>query len=143
MDLLKTAENVFAANPDWKIYSRNPVLPPHYAGSNSKIINSIISEGCVIEGEIESSVIFDGVKTETGTAIRNSIIMHCSSIGKGSVITNAIIAENVKVGRQVTVGSPGEITKEKSHVITVIGNNAILEDGAVINKNTGEAAGVK
>jgi glucose-1-phosphate adenylyltransferase len=131
MDLLNSKDNILTQNSDWKIFSRNPVVPPHYISPNAKIINSIISEGCTLEGEIYSSVIFDGVKVEEGATVYNSIIMPCTKIGKGSTIKNAIIDENVKIGRKVSVGSTSKKDDNETNIITVIGNHTFLDDGIV------------
>ncbi len=58
MDLLDPDVPIELNDPPWKIYSRNGILPPQYIGSNAKLNNVTISEGCSIDGEIENSIIY-------------------------------------------------------------------------------------
>jgi glucose-1-phosphate adenylyltransferase len=92
MDLLNPNVSIELNDPPWKIYSRNGILPPQYIGSNAKLNNSTLSEGCSIDGEIENSIIFPGVTVMEGAAVRNSIIMPGVTIEKGSTIEYTIIA---------------------------------------------------
>ncbi|MGN1029323.1 MAG: glucose-1-phosphate adenylyltransferase, partial [Bacilli bacterium] len=61
MDLLKLDNKLNLYDREWKIYSQNEVRPAHYIGENAKIINSLIVEGCIINGKIENSVLSQGV----------------------------------------------------------------------------------
>lgn len=65
MDLLNPNVPLELHDSRWRIYSRNPVMPPHYASPQSVIQNSLISEGCNIEGHIDFSVLFAGVTHRT------------------------------------------------------------------------------
>lgn len=135
MDLLNMKDNILSLDTEWKIYARNLVMPPHYISTNCRVVNSIISEGCIIEGEIDTSIIFNGVQIEAGAVIRNSIIMPRTYIKKGSKINNAIIAENVVIGKESMIGSLLENQNSQNKVVTVIGNNAVIDDGVTIEGN--------
>ena len=79
-------------------------MPPHYASPESVIQNSLISEGCNIEGHIDFSVLFAGVTIEPGAVVRDSIIMPNTTIKKGAVVEYAIVGEDcviVKTSRSV------------------------------------------
>jgi len=131
MDLIKSKDNIICKDKDWKIYARSPMKPPHYVGANSKITNSIVAEGCSIEGDIDSSVIFQGVTIEPGALVHNSIIMSGAHLMKGSSIYNAIIDENVVVGQNAVIGS----TVIDPVKITVVGSNTKIGDGETITNN--------
>ena len=75
MDLLNPNIPIDLYDPDWKMYSRNPVLPPQYIGENANVENSMIAEGCIIDGNIDFSVIYEGVTIENGATVTDSIIM--------------------------------------------------------------------
>ena len=85
------------ADKNWKIYSRSPVAPPHYIGANAKVENSMITEGCEIEGEIDFSVLFANVTVEEGAEVKYSIVMPGAKIEKGAKVQYAMIAENAVV----------------------------------------------
>jgi glucose-1-phosphate adenylyltransferase len=135
MDLLCSEPNIISSDALWKVYARTPVEPPHYISPNANVTNSIISGGSVIEGVVESSVIFYGVKIEKGAVIRNSIIMPGTHIGESSSINYAIIDENVVIGKNAIIGSlDKQQSDDPTDSITVIGKNMKLEDNVIIGE---------
>lgn len=117
----------------WKIYSRNPVMPPHYAGEGSKIENSMVSEGCEIEGEIDFSVLFSGVVIEKGAVVHDSIIMPNTVIKQGAVIEYAIVGEDCVIGENVHIGARPETIQDKdSWGVAVVGHNVTVSDNTII-----------
>ena len=135
MDLINSKENILLMDYDWRVYARNPIMPPHYISDTSKVTNTIISEGCIIEGEITSSVIFHGVKVNTGAVICNSIIMPGAHIMKDSYIKNAIIGENTVIGENVMIGQSKKDQSNPTQAISVVGNNIIIGDGVIIEES--------
>lgn len=129
MDLLDPKPRLNLNERDWKIYSVNPVKPPHYIAKTGVIRESLITEGCIIEGEIERSVIFPGVVIQKGVKIINSIIMSGVTILEGSIIEKSIIGEETYVGKNCVIGS-------LSGEITVIAENVILKDKTIIKSGT-------
>lgn len=75
LDLLNPNVDLDLSDPDWKIYSRNPVAPPHYVSPDATVQNSLISEGGLIEGSVDFSVLFANVSIEKGAVVRDSILM--------------------------------------------------------------------
>jgi glucose-1-phosphate adenylyltransferase len=142
MDLLFTKDNILTSDSEWKIYAKNPVMPPHYISTKSKVTNSIISEGCMIEGDVENSVIFDGVKIEENVSVHHSVIMPGTLIKKGSEINYSIIAENAVIGMNSKIGILQDGQSYEADEITVIGNKTILKDGTVIGGSSMEGTEV-
>ena len=56
----------------WKIYTRNPTMPPHYISRDAVVQNSIVAEGCVVEGSLEFAILFAGVTVEKGACVTDS-----------------------------------------------------------------------
>ena len=81
----------------WKIYSVNPNQPPQYISPDSHVKESLINEGCTIEGEIEKSVLFQSVTIGKGSRISESVIMSDTIIGENCYIEKAIVPSNVTV----------------------------------------------
>ena len=109
MDLLQ--ENPpFELNGDWKIYSSNPSMPPHYIGPDGEVKKSMVTEGAQIFGTVEQSVIFSGVKIGKGAKVTNSVVLPFTKIEDGAVVDHAILAQDVviKAGAKVE-GKEGEI----------------------------------
>ena len=128
MDLLGEHPKFNLRDPEHRIYSRNSVRPPHYAGTEAKIVNSLITEGCEIYGTVENSVLFGGVKVAPGARIKDAVIFEDSVIGEGSTVDYAILDSKVTVGKNCRVGDGRGAGKG----IVLLGESARVEDGAAV-----------
>lgn len=110
MDLLQDTPP-FDLTGDWKIYSSNPSMPPHYIGAEASVKASLITEGAQILGDVEHSVIFSGVRVGKGAKVTNSVVFPFTVIEDGAVVDHAILAQDVviKAGAKVE-GSESAIT---------------------------------
>ena len=77
------------------IFTKVRNSPPTKYTSDAKINNSLIADGCVIEGRVENSVLFRGVKVGKGTIVRNSILMQDTYIGSDAALNCVIADKNV------------------------------------------------
>ncbi len=77
--------------PEWPIYTRTTDSCPTQYFDSAKVTNSFVSNGCLIEGEIENSIIGRGVVIKEGAVVKNSIIMAYSKIEAGVHIENAVV----------------------------------------------------
>lgn len=133
MDLLDPKVPLDLYDDSWKIYSRTPVMPPHYVSNEAEIQNSMITEGCTIAGKVDFSVLFYGVVVEEGAIVRDSIVMPGSVIKKGAVVEYSIIAENSVIGEGAKVGQRPEDAEDRNQWgIAVVGNNVTVGKGAVV-----------
>ncbi len=133
MDLINPKVPLDLHDKSWKIYSRNPVMPPHYVSPKAFVQNSLITEGCEVEGEIDFSVLFAGVKVEEGAVVRDSIVMPNAVIKKGAVVEYAIIAENTVIGENAKVGvRPENIENLDDWGVAVVGADRKISCDAVI-----------
>lgn len=133
MDLLNPEVPIELNDPPWKIYSRNGILPPQYIGNNAKLNNVTISEGCIIDGEIENSIIFPGVTVKEGATVRNSILMPGVKVGNHSTIEYTIVAADTVIGSNVCMGACAKPVEPGHHPeISVIGQGITIADGTVI-----------
>ena len=105
MELLDDDPGIKLDDDNWKIYSRNPLAPPHYVAPEAKLRNSYITEGCDIYGEIDHSIVFENVTVEEGAKIEDSIIFPGSIIKKGAVVYKSLIGTNVVIGEDSRIGS--------------------------------------
>ncbi|MDF0728399.1 glucose-1-phosphate adenylyltransferase subunit GlgD [Cytobacillus sp. S13-E01] len=83
------------------IYTKVKDEPPTKYTKNGVVKNSIIANGCIIEGHVENSIISRAVKIGKGTIIKNSIIMQKSLIGEDCVLDSVIIDKDVRVESNV------------------------------------------
>ena len=122
MDLLEMPMPIDLYDKRWRIYARNPGMPPHYIADGAKVVNCLITEGCEVKGIINHSVLFAGVTVETGAEITDAVIMPGAVIERGAVVRRAIVAENAHIGAGAVVG-------EETGKIAVVGHNAVIPAG--------------
>ena len=125
----------------WRIFTKSDIIPPQYISEKSHIERSIIGEGTEIYGTVVNSVIGSGVTIEEGAEVRDSIIMRESVIGAGTKITKAIVAEDVKIGKncELGIGEFKESTYNKKVYnadLVTIGEHTVIPDGVKVGKNT-------
>ncbi len=127
MDLLKDDNELNLYDEEWKIYSVNPVRPAQYIGEGAKVKNSLIVEGCVVNGDVENSVLFQGVQVGKNSIIRDSVIMTNAKIGDNVIIEKAIVGSNAIVRKDCRIGLEDDIAiiaaKEEVKMGTIIESN--------------------
>ena len=106
MDLLDKNNELDLDDLTWKIYTEDVTALPQYIGPDAKIKNAFITQGCIIEGEVTSSVLFTGVKVGAGAKIIDSVLMPGVEVEEGAVVQRALVADNVKIGKEAVVGTP-------------------------------------
>lgn len=115
------------------IYSRNPMMPPHYIADGVSIQNSLIADGCNVNGDLEFSILFAGVTIGKGATINSSIIMPGAVIEDGAKVEFAIVAENSIIGKNAVVGAnPSDVENRDDWGVTVIGDNIKIGDNVVV-----------
>ena len=124
MDLLSEDNELDLFDKSWRVNTRQGIYTPSYFEKGSKVQNTIIDKGCLIEGEIKHSVIFSGVKVGKNTKIIDSIIMADTEIGNNVTIRKAIIANNVKITDNINIGD-GE-------KIAVVGEKKIIDSQSLV-----------
>ena len=133
MDLLSPNIPIDLYDPDWKMYSRNPIMPPQYIGSDAVIENSMVTDGCVVHGTIDFSILYEGVTIEPGAVVTDSIIMPGSVIKSGAVVEYAIVGENCVVGENAHIGVRPETTPNRDDWgIAVVGHNITISPNAKV-----------
>ena len=129
MDMLGDDPALDIDNDDWKIYYRHTFKKPHYVGMDATIKNTIISEGCEVNGYVENSVLFAGVVVEKGAVIKDSVIMPNTHIGKKAIVNYVMTDADVIIGKDAVVGM--EKNNKKSR-LTVLGNSAVVKAGHTV-----------
>ena len=82
----------------------NPVRPPHYAGRQSQISESIISEGCQIFGQVKRCVLFPNVMVERGAQVTDSVLMPGVTVAPNATVRRAIVGPNAMVPENAQIG---------------------------------------
>ena len=105
MDLIDSRNELNLNDPAWKIYTEDTSALPQYIGPNAKVNKAFITQGCVVEGEVNHSVLFTGCKVGEGAKIIDSVLMPGVEVAAGAVVRRALVADNVKIGQDAVVGS--------------------------------------
>ncbi|MFS0636762.1 glucose-1-phosphate adenylyltransferase [Mesobacillus foraminis] len=111
MDLLDESSELNLFDQSWRIYSVNPNQPPQYICKDAKLTDSLVNEGCTIEGSVTRTVVFQGVTVKKDAVVNETVIMPDAVIGKGCIIEKAIVSPGIKVpdGSVIRPKDDGEI----------------------------------
>ena len=130
MDLLSPSAPLNLYDPNWKVYSRHNNMPPQYIGKNAHVENSMITEGSVVDGTVDFSIISSGVTIEEGASVKYSIVMPGTTIKKNAVVEYAIIGENCVVESDAMIGmNPESVPNRDDWGIAVLGHNITISSG--------------
>lgn len=102
--LSEEARNELFGNKDRPVHTKVRNSSPTIYKEGSKVKNSYIADGCVIEGEVENSIIFRGVKVGRGTVIKNSILLQDTNVGENVKLGCVVTDKDVKIrdGRELS-----------------------------------------
>ncbi|MDQ0218878.1 glucose-1-phosphate adenylyltransferase subunit GlgD [Peribacillus cavernae] len=87
----------------WDLYTKVKHEAPVNYGLSSKTSNSLIANGCEIEGVVEDSILFRGVKVHPNAIVKNSIIMQRGEIGEGAYLENVIMDKQARITKDTVV----------------------------------------
>jgi len=88
----------------WPILTRDEERPPVWLGSDAAVEDSLVANGCRVEGRVRRSILFPGVHVGPGAEISDAVIMADTAIGVGARVSNAILDKYVKVGALAIIG---------------------------------------
>lgn len=138
----EVAQQLNLHDPKWVVHTRSEERPPVKLGPQAQVIDSLISNGCVIRGRVERSVLSPGVYVSPGAIVRESVIINDTWIGPGAVVDRAIVDENVVVGAGTFLGHGDDLSISNQQMpdklntgITVVGAGAHIPGGLVIGRN--------
>lgn len=131
MDLLKEEPELDLFDPEWRVYSVNPAMPPHYIANGASVQSSLISEGAIIYGDVENSVIFSGVKIEKGARVVNTVVMPFTKIGRNAYINKAVIGQHCEICNGAKVVSSNE------SIIVVPEQQVVMAEDGISDKQVG------
>lgn len=128
MDLLGTNPEFDLHTKDWRIYSRNNNLPPHFISETATVKNSLITEGCDIRGTVINSVLSNGVTVEEGAVVRDSVLMTDVTVKAGARVEYSIIDSDTVICENASVGKE----RASARGLAVVGEGLVVESGSVI-----------
>lgn len=107
---------------EFPVMSNSNIYPPQYIGSNATLSQSFVSNGCVVLGNVNHSILSTESYVGEGAEVIDSIILPGARIEKGAKVVRSILGENSVVEEGAVLGEE-DVTKS----ITVIGNYAVVK----------------
>lgn len=123
MDLLEDNNQLDLFDPSWKIYTEDISAVPQIIGPNAKVENAFITQGSIVNGSVEHSVIFSGARIEEGAKITDTVVMNNAVIGKNAKLVRCLVADDVKVPDNMVLG------KKNSKEILLVSKQLIAKAG--------------
>lgn len=97
MELLDPAVQACLFDPSRPIRTKDQSNPSTYYGPEARSRGSLIADGCIIEGEVENSILFRGVRVEKGARVSNCILMQSTTIRERAALSYIITDKNVTI----------------------------------------------
>ena len=108
---------------------RNSGMTGHKISGDALVENSMITDGCRINGQVRHSILFSGVKVEAGAQVEDAVVMGSTTIKSGAVVKHCIVAENVVIGENAVVGA---MPSDSEKGVATIGPGIEIGPGAKI-----------
>ena len=86
---------------------------------DAHVVNSMVADGCIVNGTVEHSVLFRGVKIDKGAVVKNCIIMQDGHIEEGALLENCIL------DKQASIKHDGKLIGPSGYPIVISKNMAI------------------
>jgi glucose-1-phosphate adenylyltransferase len=121
--------------PEWPIHTLGVQRPPARVFSSAVIEDSLISSGCEVRGRVVRSVIAPGVVIEPEAVVRDSVVLHETTIRAGAVLDCCVvdmrcdIGERARVGRERATSDPSDVSADS---IVLVGQSARVDSQASV-----------
>jgi glucose-1-phosphate adenylyltransferase len=141
LDLLKPEPALDLYADQWHIHTKSEERPTAKLGPQSKVLGSMVSNGCIIRGMVVNSILSPGVYVSPGAVVKDSVIMNDTWIGPGAMLDKVVVDKEVRIGAGAVLGT-GDESVANQHMpdklfagITVVGKGAYIPDGAKVGRN--------
>jgi glucose-1-phosphate adenylyltransferase len=143
LELIETVDKIplDMYDPKWKIYTKSEDMPAVKIGSKALIRQALLSNGSIVTGTVERSVLSPGVVIHPLARVSNSVFLNDVQIMPGAIVENCIIDKHTVIGRNAMVGFGDDLTPNAenpellSSGITVLGKNLHVPENMIIGRN--------
>jgi glucose-1-phosphate adenylyltransferase len=104
LELVQRQPRLALHDPRWPILTRDEERPPVWLGADAAVEDSLVANGCRIEGRVRRSILFPGVHVGPGAEVSESVIMADTRLDARANVSHAILDKYVKVGADAVVG---------------------------------------
>ena len=143
LELIETVDKIplDMYDPTWKIYTKSEDMPAVKVGSKALIRQALLSNGSIIAGTVERSVLSPGVIIHPLARVSNCVLLNGVEVMPGAIVENCIIDKHTVIGRNAMVGFGNDLSPNAenpsllSSGITVLGKHLRVPDNMVIGRN--------
>ncbi len=143
LELIETVDKIplDMYDPNWKIYTKSEELPAVKVGSKATIRQALLSNGSIVAGHVERSVLSPGVIVHPLAKVTNSVLLNNVEVKPGAIVDRCIIDKNTVIEANALVGFGTDMTANVENPellstgITVLGKRLIVPKNMVIGRN--------
>jgi glucose-1-phosphate adenylyltransferase len=141
MDLIADLPDLNLYDPAAGIRTIHRGMPPAKMGPNARVVRSLVSNGAIVNGHVERSIIFPGVFIEDDALVTDSVIFDDTSVGRGSIVDRSIVDKQVWLGPGCCIGCGDDMTPNKEEPgnlnsgITIVGKGARIPGDIKVGRN--------
>ena len=118
MDLLDDKElDLYNIKKDWKIYTEDTLSKPQIIGEEASVKNSLVTQGCIVNGDVTGSVLFNNVYIGEGAKVVDSVLMPGGLVEEGAEIYKAIVDEGVVIKAK-------KVVNKEAKTVELVSDNA-------------------
>jgi len=128
-------------DPEWKFYTKSEDLPAVKISRTASIKKALLSNGAIVSGTVERSVLSPGVIIHQGATVINCVLLNGVRVREGAYLENCIVDKHCDIGENAKIGIGSDFTPnlEKPDVlfsgITVLSKRVTIPENAVIGRN--------
>jgi glucose-1-phosphate adenylyltransferase len=141
MDLIADLPDLNLYDPASEVRTVYRGKPPVKIGPSAHIVRSLVSNGAIVNGRVEKSVVFPGVFIEDNAVIKDSIIFDDTTVGRGAIVDRSIVDKQVWIGSGCHIGYSDDFTPNKEEPenlnagISLVGKGTRIPDDVKIGRN--------
>jgi glucose-1-phosphate adenylyltransferase len=141
MDLIVDLPDLNLYDPATEVRTVYRGKPPVKIGPTAHILRSLVSNGAIINGHVEKSIVFPGVFVEDNAVVKDSIIFDDTTVGRGAVVDRSIVDKQVWIGSGCHIGYGDDFTPNKEEPenlnagISLVGKGTRIPGDVKIGRN--------
>jgi glucose-1-phosphate adenylyltransferase len=143
LELIETVDKIplDMYEPSWKIYTKSEDMPAVKVGSKAVIHQALLSNGSIVAGTVERSVLSPGVIVHPLARVKNSVLLNGVQVLPGAIVENCIIDKHTVIGANAMVGFGDDFTPNQENPsllstgITCLGKHLQVPANMVIGRN--------
>jgi glucose-1-phosphate adenylyltransferase len=138
LELVAPVPRLVLHDQRWRILTRDEERPPVQFRDHARVEESLVANGCRIDGVVRRSVLFAGVNVERGAEIVESVVMPDVHVGAGARVEHAIVDKYVRIGTGARIGEGAPSAAPDSawlEGLTLVGKDAVVPAGARVGRS--------